>query len=50
VEPLNSRYRLVKTFRNRPSLGPLRLFAAGPPVHDLLYPMPDIRLYQRTTP
>jgi 4-amino-4-deoxy-L-arabinose transferase-like glycosyltransferase len=47
IDTLHRRYRLVRTFRNRPSLGPIRWFTGGPPVHDLLYPMPDIRLYQR---
>src|SRR5262249_39396677 len=50
MDALQSHYRLVRTFRNRPSLGPLRWFWTGPPVHDLLYPMPDVLLYERRTP
>jgi 4-amino-4-deoxy-L-arabinose transferase-like glycosyltransferase len=44
---LARRYRLVRTCRNRPSLGPLHWFESRPPVHDLLYPMPDVRIYER---
>jgi hypothetical protein len=41
-------YRLARTCRNRPALGPLHWFETGTPVHDLLYPMPDVRIYERT--
>jgi dolichyl-phosphate-mannose-protein mannosyltransferase len=44
---LGRRYRLVRMCRNRPSLGPLRWFEDRPPVHDLLYPMPDVKIYER---
>lgn len=50
IDALQSHYRLARTFRNRPSLGPLRWFATEPPVHDLLYPMPDVQVYERGTP
>jgi hypothetical protein len=44
---LGSQYRLVRTCRNRPSLGPVHWFWDRPPVHDLVYPMPDVRIYER---
>ena len=44
---LRSRYRLARTCRNRPSLGPGHWFQHRSPVHDLLYPMPDVRIYER---
>jgi hypothetical protein len=43
-------YRLAKVCRNRPALGRLRWFQRRAPVHDLLYPMPDVRIYERTAP
>lgn len=45
-EHLPGNYRPVRTFRGRPSLGPLRWFQRRAPVHDLLYPMPDIQVYR----
>jgi len=50
MDALQSHYRLMRTFRNRPSLGPLHWFVTTTPVHDLLYPMPDVRVYERRTP
>jgi hypothetical protein len=47
LDHLRGRYRLVRTFRNRPSLGPIRWFQQSAPVHDLLYPMPDVQVWQR---
>jgi hypothetical protein len=46
VDAVQQQYQLVRTFRNRPSLGPLHWFTRQPPVHDLLYPMPDVRVYR----
>jgi hypothetical protein len=45
-DAMRDRYQLIRTFRNRPTLGPLRWFEERPPVHDLLYPMPDVRIYR----
>jgi 4-amino-4-deoxy-L-arabinose transferase-like glycosyltransferase len=50
LDYLPGRYVLAHTFRNRPRLGPLRWFLRRPPVHDLLYPMPDVRVYRQIVP
>jgi 4-amino-4-deoxy-L-arabinose transferase-like glycosyltransferase len=46
MDHLKGRYHRVRTFRNRPVLGPLRWFQHHAPVHDLLYPMPDVHLFE----
>jgi hypothetical protein len=48
LQHLERRYQSVRAFRNRPHLGPFRWFQHSPPVHDLLYPMPDVKVYRAT--
>ncbi len=47
LDHLAGRFVLARTFRNRPRLGPFGWFQRAAPVHDLLYPMPDVRVYHR---
>jgi hypothetical protein len=46
LDAMRARYDLIRTCRSRPALGPFHWFTDMPPVHDLLYPMPDVRIYR----